>query len=125
LFIAAPWRPRDAQLCAPLAENMDAVRSGAERRASDTWEAHIGGRLSNNLHVERGDFASNLTLDQLRACLGEGWNEIHARAQATDTGDAWVFVRAGWPRVLYVQSHTVGYRNATWRIVIERADPAR
>ena len=71
--------------------------------------------------IEHGDFQSNLTLPELRSCLGAGWSEVHAQAQGVDTGDAWVFVHTGAPRVLLVQSHSAGYAHVRWQIVVERA----
>ncbi len=125
LMVAAPWEQRHVARCAVLESNIDAVRNGADRRASDTLDVSRAGKVGGALDLGRGNFPLTLTLDQTRACLGDDWQEVHARAEAEYTGDAWVFVRAGWPRVVYVQSHTARYRHVTWRIIVERADAQR
>jgi len=123
LFIAAPWRRPGGELCTPLRQNIEIVRAGhPSRRVSDTFlydEGQAG--TMPRMTIEHGDFQSNLTLPELRSCLGGGWSEVHAQAQGDDTGDAWVFVRSGAPRVLLIQSRTNGYARVQWQIVIERA----
>ncbi len=124
LFIAAPWRRPGGEMCAPLRTNINMVRTGhPSRRVSDSFvftDDH--GRAMPRMAIERGDFQSNLTLAELRSCLGPGWSEVHAQAQGLDIGDAWVFVASGGdaPRVLLVQSHSPGYARVRWQIVVER-----
>jgi hypothetical protein len=126
LFIAAPWRRLGGEICAPLRENLEIVRSGhPSRRVSDTFVYESDeGRRPPTMTIERGDFQSNLTLVELRSCLGAGWFEVHARAQGEDTGDAWVFVRSGAPRVLLVQATAGHYANVRWQTIVERPQPA-
>lgn len=110
-------------MCAPLRENIELVRTGQfARRVSDRFvfdNENAAGAPS--VAVEHGDFRSNLALPDLRACLGDAWSEVHAQAQGEDTGDAWVFVRRGAPRVLLIQSRTEGYARVQWQVVVERA----
>jgi hypothetical protein len=123
LFIAAPWRRPSGEICAPLRTNIEMVRTGRpSRRESDTFiiEDDYAGRMPT-MTIEHGDFQSNLTLPELRSCLGVGWAEVHAQARDAETGDAWVFVRTGAPRVLLVQTHGVGYAHVKWQVVVERA----
>lgn len=123
LFIAAPWRQFGGGICAPLRANIEIVRSGhPSRRNSDTfvYGGDEGGRRMPTMTIERGDFQSNLTLPELRSCLGSAWSEIHAQARGADTGDAWVFVQSGSPRVLLVQARSAGYVRVRWQIVVER-----
>jgi len=123
LFMAAPWRQPGGEICTPLQTNIEVVRVGRlSRRVSDRFVfADDEGRRVPTMTIESGDFHSNLTLAELRSCLGPGWSEVHAQAQGEDIGDAWVFVHTGAPRVLLVQSHTAGYARVTWQIAIERA----
>jgi hypothetical protein len=119
IFAIAPWRQSGGEVCTTLQSNIEAVRRDARARTSDTFV--FSDNLVNHMPrvmIERGDFASNLTLEELRGCLGAHWAEVHSRAQATETGDAWLFFRSGSPDVLYVQAHNAGYERAQWKIMI-------
>lgn len=121
LFIAAPWRPSQRELCAPLLENIEIVRGGfVARRVSDTYHYGTRGRRPR-MNVSEGDFRGGLTLDELRSCLGEGWTELHVAAEAERLGDAWVFTKSGQPVVMYVQSRNESYSRVEMRIIIEPA----
>ena len=123
LFMAAPWRRPSGEMCTSLRANIEIVRTGRQsRRVSDTFifeNVEDGARVPT-IAIERGDFQSNLTLPELRSCLGRGWVEVHAQTLGVDIGDGWVFVRAGEPRVLLVQSRGAGYSHVKWQIVVER-----
>jgi hypothetical protein len=119
LLVVAPWRPPASAPCDALLNNIEIVRSGrAERRVSTAFAFD---RRGAGPRVKSGDFAAALSLDGVRACLGDGWTEIHATARATDYGDAWVFSRSGEPLVLFVRSHAEEFRRVETKIVIERA----
>jgi hypothetical protein len=123
VLIAAPWRSTLGRPCAVLHENIELVQSGQnQRRVSDafTFEQNNLGRIK--VTAGEGDFDGVLTLDSLRDCLGEGWSETHATAQAEGHGDAWVFSRSGEPLVMYVQGRNDGYRHVELKIFIERVD---
>lgn len=122
LMIAAPWRSAASDACSTLLENVALVQRGdARRRVSQAHAFSQGSRGGMGIRIREGDFHAMLSLDGVRACLGEDWTETHAAAQASAYGDAWVFSRAGEPLVMYVQSRNERYRNVEMKIVIERA----
>lgn len=121
LGLVAIARGAHSAECAALRANVDMVlRGDAVARASDTFVLEGRGRRSR-LTVQRGDFSGALSIDELRACLGPQWTETHAGAQAARRGDAWVFVRPGWPMILYVEGRS--RRRLETRILIETSPP--
>lgn len=108
LLLSAPlFQPSVDRQCAPLLEQVEAVRTGvAGARVSDTWETRgrrekYGWRMMSVV-VERGDFRARYSRLSTRACLGPDW--IESRDETLQPGwviEAWRYERPDWPIVVF------------------------
>jgi hypothetical protein len=125
LSACSPGQASDETLCRPLRDNIDAVAANGVRRVSDTFHVEVGVTRGPEVRVDRGDFAGSWTIEQIRACLGPEWVETHDIASGAGRGEAWVFVRAGGPMLIYMQEHRqsdgTSQRELDVRVMIEPA----